>query len=239
MKEKKLTWYSFREKDGDSDRVIYKYMELEHLLYLLETKRFYVKRRRENEDPNESYTNVKLSFGMTAVGENIPPQPKTDFRMVPYSEIVSLPTSCWTLDSDEKNSMWKEYAPRFGVRVKSSVHNLIASLDIETSEESHNRIICGSMMYEDFFPSTDEERQLFLKDCSYWGEKEFRFYFNLPDDTKKENPAILIPIDPAVLIDEVVISPIVTEIAAKKIAGFLHCCYDIKAFPSNTKINKI
>lgn len=96
------------------------------------------------------------------------------------------------------------------------------------------------MIYEDFMPSTVEEKQLFGKDIAYADEREFRFYFNLPDDScKKETKAIFIPILPDVLVDEVVVSPFVHPEASKKIVSFLKCCYNLNnVSPSKIKINQ-
>lgn len=238
--KKKLRWYSYRTVDGENDKPIYKYMELDHLIALFETNQLYVKRRRENEDANESYKNINLQFGFTAVGENVPPQPKAQERMVPYDSIVNLPTSCWTLDPRENYLMWKGYASKWGVRIKSSIHNFISSVEIDTSEKDHDKILCGSMIYEDFMPSTVEEKQLFGKDIAYADEREFRFYFNLPDDScKKETKSIFIPILPNVLVDEVVVSPFFHPEASKKIVSFMKCCYNLKnVSPSKIKIKQ-
>ena len=124
--------------------------------------------------------------------------------------------------------MWKSYATEMGARIKTTVHNLVASLEINFEKEGENKVVCGSMNYKKFHPSFDELSQLFDKDIVYADEDEFRFYFQLSDDTdKKKSRFCLIPVDINVMIDEILLSPFICKDAATKVARMIKCCYGI------------
>ncbi len=236
-KLKKLNWYYYRQKDGCGDRPICQYMRLDYLIRLLETKEYYVKRREHFEDANEGYSNRQIAFGFNAVGANSKPQPKYEERLVPYKDIVSCPTSCWSMCEHESFLMWKCYATEIGACIRTSVHNFIASLEIDLDKTGMiNKVLCGSMDYkENLIHSTDEEQQLFEKDCVYADEKEFRFYFLLNADLSKESKAVYIPVNTEVMITEVQLSPFINREAARKIARMMKCSYNIDVKQSKIK----
>ena len=134
--------------------------------------------------------------------------------------------------------MWKCYATEVGACVRTSVHNLIASLQVELDKEGQNRVICGSMDYKEYRPTTNEESQLFDKDKAYANEKEFRFYFYLPSfcDGVKEKNGIYIPVDTEVMIDDVLLSPFLPNEAANKLARLIKCVYNIDVKRSSIKL---
>lgn len=85
------------------------------------------------------------------------------------------------------------------------------------------------MNYKEFHPSCDELKQLFDKDKVYTDENEFRFYFQLADDTDKKNTNYrLIPVNTTVMIDEILLSPFICKDAANKLARMIKCCYGIE-----------
>lgn len=217
-------------------------MRLDYLIQLLETRRYYVKRRRTFEDANESYKNYKLSFAFSTVGRNCAQQPKTEERLIPYTDIIHCPTACWSKHNRESYLMWKSYATEIGACIKTTVHHFIASLQIDIDPVgSKNKVICGSMNYDYFKPSTIEDKQLFDKDIVYADENEFRFYFLLASDSEKkkdDNNVIYVPVDTDVMIDEILLSPFICKDAACKIARMIKCSYDINAKVSNIKLRQ-
>lgn len=233
--QNRLNWYYYQPSDGPEDRVICQYMRLDYLIRLLETHKYYVRRRREFDDANEKYENIKLAFPIAPAKKHDLCEPELTKRIIPYSDIIHSPTSCWT-KNDESFLMWKSYATEVGACIKSTVHNLIASLEINLENNGINKVVCGSMNYKKILPSHDELSQLFDKDITYSDENEFRFYFYLSDDTgKKCTEFQLIPVNTVVLIDEIILSPFICKEAANKFARMIKCSYGIE----NVKQSKI
>ncbi len=236
----KLNWYYYRPEDSCDDKFICQYMRLDYLIRLLEKKQYYVKRRRTFEDANESYKNNKLAFALRSVGNNCIQQPEVKERLIPYTDIIHCPTSCWSMHEHESFLMWKSYATEIGACIRTTVHNFIASLQIDLDiVKSENKVLCGSMNYEYFKPSATEDNQLFDKDIVYTDENEFRFYFLLASDSEKmkdEIKGIDVPVDTKVMIDEILLSPFICKEAANKIARMINCAYDIDVKLSNIKI---
>lgn len=237
MNNGKMNWYYYHPKDGPTDKVICQYMRLDYLLQILETHKLYAKRRRENDDANEGYYKKNLEFGFSVANNGVVPQTEDLKRNLSYKDIVDCPISCWTKTERESYLMWKSYAGDTGVRIKSSIHNLIASLQLNLDKDGNDKVYCGSMNYcQDLLPSNEEEKQFFSKDEVYTEEDEFRFYFILSDDSNREcTTHCLIPIDPDVMIDEILISPFLCEVAANKLVRMIKCSYGI----DNVKQSKI
>lgn len=226
--QKRMNWYYYLPSDGPQDRVICQYMRLDYLIQLLETRKYYVSRRREFIDSNEHYQDFKLSVPITPAHKNSYSEQVPTERIISYFDIIHCPTSCWTKNTKESYLMWKSYATEMGARIKTTVHNLVASLEINFEKEGDNKVVCGSMNYKEIHPSFDELSQLFDKDIVYADEDEFRFYFQLSDDTdKKKSRFCLIPVDINVMIDEILLSPFICKDAATKIARMIKCCYGI------------
>lgn len=236
MKEK-LNYYYYLPSDGVKDRGICHYMRLDYLIQLLETRQFHVTRRREFDDANESYESIKLAYPIAPAKDYGNSNQELPDRLIPYFDIVHCPTSCWTKNTEESIFMWKLYASEVGACIKSTVHNLVASLKLDLKPDGGNIVICGSMNYKnDLIPSSDEEGQLFNKDYAYEAEDEFRFYFHLSNDTDKKNTKYcLIPVNTAVMIDEILLSPFICKDAANKLARMIKCCYGIE----NVKLSNI
>lgn len=236
----KLNWYYYQPKEGCDDKFICQYMRLDYLIQLLETKKYYVKRRRTFEDANESYKNYKLAFAYNPVGNNCAQQPKMEERLIPYTDIIHCPTACWSKHKRESYLMWKSYATEIGACIRTTVHNFIASLQIDLDITNNmNKVLCGSMNYDYFKPSTNEEDQLFDKDIVYADENEYRFYFLFASDSEKkkdENKGIYVSVDTNIMIDEILLSPFICKEAANKIARMIKCAYNIDVKLSNIKL---
>jgi hypothetical protein len=242
--EKKMNQYYYRLKEGCDDKSICQYMRLDYFIQLLETSKYCVMRRRTFDDANESFQNKKLAFGFTYVGDNNLSKAKTKEteRLIPYTDIINCPTACWSKKKKESYLMWKCYAKEIGVCIKTTVHNLIASLLLDFDNNLNcNKILCGSMDYLAFNPSSEEECQLFDKDISYADEEEFRFYFYLSSDDKKKdisNKAIYIPVNTKVMINEVILSPFICKDAANRLAKMIKCAYNIDVKQSDIILKK-
>lgn len=225
----KFNWYYYKPSDGPENIAICQYMRLDYLIQLLETKNYYVSRRREYIDANESYQNIKLSVSIAPAHKENYPQQDIIERIIPYFDIIHCPTSCWTKNTEESYLMWKSYATEIGARIQSTVYNFVASLELNLDEGGDNKVVCGSMNYNKNLLSSNELMQLFGKDIVYSDENEFRFYFHLSDDIDKKSTQFrLIPVNTTVMIDEIILSPFICKEAADKLALMIKCCYGIE-----------
>jgi len=227
---KNLNTYLYRYKDGNENFFICQYMRLDYFIKMLENQHYYAKRRRIFNDAHE--TQRKLLHTFNSVGN------KTEEKEREYanSNIVNCPTACWTKNSQESYLMWKSYATEMGVCIRSNVHDFIASLKIDLNDDSENKIVCGSMDYGNHFFSLEEEKQLFDKDIEFADENEFRFYFMLASDTDKTTSGFSIPINPEVLIDDILLSPFIDNDAARSISQIIKQKYNINVKQSRIKL---
>lgn len=236
MNNEKKNGYWYADDNIVENIDIYQYMRLDYLLNLLETNNYYVKKRKTFIDANESENDIRLVFDLipSIVGSNSKPNPHPE-RLIPYSEILECPTSCWTKTKEESFMMWKVYANEIGVRIKSSTGKILNSINLNTSIKSNNRVICGSMKYVEHPRSFYETGQLFNKSKEYFDENEFRFYFDFKEIIKKDKDFIEIPIRTKLMIDEIIISPFICKIASNKIERIISESYGI----NNVKQSKI
>ena len=237
-----LKWFFYRICDGSGNRPICQYMRLDYLLQLLETGKYYVKRRKNFNDAGERHIKYKFDYGVTAIDEGVLQLSRvnksTRENVISYSDIVNCPTSCWTKADHESFLMWKSYASEIGVCVKTTVHNVISSLLIDLGKKpDENRLLCGSMNYYKDKDLTAEERQLFGKNLVYADEDEFRFYFHFASDTDKTTEGVYVPVNTNLMIDEVLLSPFICKDTAKSLAEMIKRHYNIDANPSSIDIN--
>ena len=233
----KMNGYYYRQKDGENDMLICQYMRLDYLIQLLKTQKYYVNRRHQFIDANEVNNRIKFKFNLKPSINNTISSTKKVERFFSTHEIELLPTACWTKRKQESFLMWKSYATEMGACIKTTKHNVIASIKTDITEQSENLVICGSMDYKSFKPSLDEEKQLFDKDIAYAEEKEFRFYFHFPSyDTNKDANAITIPVDTKIMIDEIILSPFICKDAANEISQMITDKYNIDVKQSEIKL---
>lgn len=234
----KMNGYYYRQKDGGNDMLICQYMRLDYLIQLLKTQKYYVNRRHQFIDANEVNNRIKFEFNLKPSINNTIPSTKKVERFFSTNDIELLPTACWTKRKQESFLMWKSYATEMGACIKTTKHNVIASIKTDISEQSENQVLCGSMDYKSLKPSLDEEKQLFDKDKAYAEEKEFRFYFHFPSyDTNKYANAITIPVDTKIMIDEIILSPFICKDAASEISQMITDKYNIQVKQSEIKLN--
>lgn len=237
-----IKWYFYRICDGSGDRPICQYMRLDYLLQLLETGKYFLRRRRNFIDSGERHIKYKFDLGITAIDEGIPlpsrESKRTRENVISYTDIVNCPTSCWTKADHESFLMWKSYASEIGVCVKTTVYKVISSLLIDLGKKpNENRLLCGTMNYYKEKNLIAEERQLFGKNLVYADEDEFRFYFHLVFDTDKKTEGVYVPVDTNLMINEVLLSPFICKDTAESLAEMIQRHYKIDANPSRIDIN--
>lgn len=227
-KDSKINYFLLM--DGlDKEAIIYQYMDFDYLLALLENKQYYVNAKEVFEDKNEAFLPKRKLFGFTIVGANATNTSKeyiiekAEDLGIRYYHSKEWFTSCWTKKTKEDILMWKTYTSKCGVRIKSSIHNFIASINV-----SENFFpICGAISY-DGYSSSSFWGCAFSKDVYYENEQEIRFYF-LSEETTLNKRFINLKVDPTVMIDEVTISPFVRIEAAMQMKEMLENKYFISS----------
>jgi hypothetical protein len=208
-------------KFNEEDMYIYQYMRLDYLFNLLETKKYYAKKRCTFEDANESKFNLKDYFAsrfiekLSEKEKIVREQTQENDSYLTFKEAKEIPVSCWTKKNEESYMMWKVYANEMGVRIKSSVLSFIDSIKLDHHLESENQIICGNVRYEHTLYKNEVTGVLFDKYKHYSDEEEFRFYLNFNEIINNDKEFILFDVDIEIMVHEIMFSPFISEEAAK------------------------
>ncbi len=246
MESNKNLFYTLPEVSVDTP--IMRYMKLEHLLNILDDKKFYVSLKKKFEDKNESSLPLKYMFPIY-LANAVPPDEQSSrdlermySKLNEYKELKNIPTSCWTLKPHESYLFWKGYTSSgngrehecnycdndicdsdkgLGVCIKTTIGNVVASLIYPDFD-----IFCGKMIYQNYSLYNDNEA--FTKSIYFRGEEEFRFYFVPKDDVYKIDNHIELDVNPDVLINEVILSPFFKKSVAEKVANVLRARYRIE-----------
>lgn len=233
--------------DSGSSTVIFRYMELEYFILLMETKKLRVNRRKTFNDILESNLDLKKQFYLQVVDDNI------SFKANDYLKdkaidikkksnlhkyLSEFPVSCWTLNSTEDPLMWKSYTPRLGIRIKSTVGQFTESISAKDC-----RIYYDKISYQYDTPYKDAYDILFIKAPFYKNENEFRFYFcrdsdketvpYLPNEKFSFMNYIELDVDVHKLVTEATLTPYIPKLSAKVICRWLSSEYGVKIIPSS------
>lgn len=246
MGSNKNLFYTLPEVSVDTP--IMRYMKLEHLLNLLEGKKFYVSLKKQFLDKNEISLPIKYMFPVYQAGVDILDDKRHEdlnrmqSKYRDYKDLQNLPVSCWTLKPFEDFLMWMSYTftnrfstseiyasgndihnyeKELGICIKTTVGNVVASLTYPDFD-----IFCGKMIYQNY--PFYNNKEAFTKSVYFRGEDEFRFYFVPKDYAYKIDNHIELDVNPDVLIDEVILSPFFKRSVAEKVANVLRARYNIK-----------
>lgn len=231
----RLTNFYYLLKGWEDNISIYQYMDLDYLFSLLESKRYFVNRKCHFEDKCESVLPPKSLFGYNTFGVQLnqdeiqKKNQELSDKLNRYRESAYWLTSCWTKDNTESLLMWKNYTTKIGVRIKSKIEDVIASIDTD-----NYTIVCGHISYDGYTSKLFEEC-LFSKERYYKDEYEVRFYFIPKDESKNSTNGEFIAVSPDKMIDEVILSPYINKTAAKKLSELLRKEYSLKT----VKLSKI
>lgn len=227
--------YFYLLKGWEGNIPIYQYMDLDYLFSLLESKQYFVNRKCHFEDKGESVLPPNSLFGLNSIGVQLNKDEITKMtqelseKLNRYRESASWLTSCWTKDNTESLLMWKNYTTKIGVRIKSKIENVIASINTDKY-----KIVCGHISY-DGYNSKPFEEFLFSKERYYKDEYEVRFYFIPKDESINSLSGEFIAVTPETMIDEVILSPYINKNAAKIISQLLREEYSLQT----VKLSKI
>lgn len=245
MEKEKYLYNIFNQFDPSTP--IFKYMDIDYFLYLIEEKKFFVSFKKNFLDAQESNLLQpnrcgSYIFPVQICGkESSEEEKEQNHKMVDkmfksFKESTLLPTSCWTLTKEENYLMWKSYTSRLGVRIETTIEKFVCALDTEGY-----KIIGGKMEYEGFCYPNVVEKNWFLKAPCYAGENEIRFYFYPTEGITEEYEKRVSKMkgerfeinDYHRLITKIILSPFINEKAANTIKNLMEK-YEIQ-----TKISRI
>jgi len=191
------------------DVKIWRYMDLEKLIYLLESGRLYFSNihKLKAMDPYEG----------TLLHSNILAQADTkvarDFK-IKMDSCGTQAVNCWHMNNDQSMAMWKFYSQQgYGISVQSTYRRLKDVL-----HKSDLSIYLGKVQYIDHIEESQIEGRwaedaiasCFIKDKSYKHENEIRALIwpteKYPDKITIEG-SICVDVDHSVLIEAIYIGP--------------------------------
>lgn len=236
--QKKNSYYWWNSDDAEN-HVISQYMRTDYLLQLLETHKYIIKKRKEFMDYHEGRLDLsRLFMRLSISGIHNKLGQETTGHSISFKDIADCPTSCWTKAKHESFLMWSSYAKELGVCIKSTVNDFAASLNVDFQAEptSDNQLLCGTIDYDKGPTLSDDEILLFSKDKVYGDENEFRFYCNFHTGIETFSSGIKVPIDPNVMINEIIISPFICKEASDVLIHLFNEKYNIPTRHSKIKL---
>lgn len=243
-----------KRSDISDDTPIFRYMELSHLIELLETCKFRLNLRGNFSDYLEKNLNLRHQFIIQNVGQTVSKdlnrqlfQRANDLanKSDKHRIFRQLPASCWTLNPLEDALMWRSYCSAYGIRIQSTVGKILQCPKQLESDMSYEHIswIYSAIEYTTDNIYRDAETNLFTKCSAYKHEEEFRFYLCRILDDSAIIPPILnsnnemnyleLHVEPNIMLDNITFSPYFKKCVAEKFCEWIQNSYGIKAKPSN------
>lgn len=192
--------------DVTEDLKLYKYIDLSALVdiidgnYLVRLRKFFSDRHEQGELSNPFIEHM-LPVGYKVTGDDIKRWDDLKQKRLLSGDI---PTSCFTLESEEMYHFWKSYTQNYtGIRISTTLGKLLDALEFSGFE-----LYVGKMRYSKMdIPAYDMTKYLFCKKLWYQPENEFRIYF-IPKGLSKIEDGIKIKIN-VKCISEIVLSPFI------------------------------
>lgn len=191
------------------DEKIWRYIPLEQLFALLSMKALHFSPLSVMEDiaegqlPGRAWEETKKQLPQEILEGRGSMDADAMMAIMVNQRRTDACINCWYMDGSDSLKMWKEYAPKNGVAIQSTVHRLATSL-----QESNTPVTIGQVTY---FAPEDEEGyvneafygSLYIKRDPWRHEKELRAL------TFRVNAGlgVDIPVDVDVLIERLVLSP--------------------------------
>lgn len=213
--EKQETYF-YLNKCIESNVSIYRYLDIDSFLQILNGD-FFVSKKRRFADGYDAGTKVPFKEIATnflrVVGDDIAiPQKPFNLEQVlgVLQDSQEYLVSCWTKNEDDF-LMWNAYTQSScSVCLQSTISNFVASL---TSIDDYS-ILCSPMFYDGFTNIGELEDVLFRKQRMYMNENEIRFYFldtvlgtPIKYNLGKEAFGTILKVKADVMIDKLILSP--------------------------------
>lgn len=217
FRELRSNVYSYN--DVNEDVKLYKYIDFSALAdimdgnYLVKRRKFFSDRHECGEVDNP-FSEHLLPFGQKATYADIKRWDGLKQKRLLSGEI---PTSCFTLESEEMFHFWKSFTQTYtGVRISTTLGSFLDALDFSGFE-----LYIGRVNYSNIDISAyDMTKYLFSKKLWYKPETEFRIYFIPKEkmDFRGENMKIYVKSE---FISEIVLSPFIPQKLRIPILNFL------------------
>ena len=228
----------------ETDIPIYRYLDLETFLLILETKKIRIYRRKTfKNDRYECSLDLRNQFAIQVVGDGVSTEANKflsdkaedlNKKSLAHKANKEWPAICWTTEKAENVLMWDTYTSKYGVRIQSSVNRFLKSITPFENYFYHDKI-----KYISDSPYHSANDLLFIKHRAFRNEREYRFYFN--EDCKtfmhsklfSDNDFVDLPVDPQILIEKVIFSPKLSSLMVKKLIDYIKVKYGIRASKSH------
>jgi hypothetical protein len=231
----------------DQDKVIWRYMPLEQLLFLLSTGTLHfsplscMKDTSEGQLPERAFEQTKATLPphFSQPGASIDADTMTKLAIAYRQRDACI--SCWYMDDSDNIAMWSEYAPRDGVAIRTTVGRLHSSLGGCCDTNIHiARVTYYEPDEEELYVDDAYFGSLFIKHAEgFRHEKELRALAYRANNGRGVN----IPVASNVLIESLVLSPDLPYWAVPFLTqliitlGFAGRVERSSAIPSKTKLD--
>ncbi len=199
----------------DLDRPIFRYIQVGHLLSMLNQKTLYVPNRKYLLDASERgiKENVKNSFLVNIVSRNKKDnKARLDYMQRKRDAAYNVCVSCWTYDSLDSNSkddvdenylMWKSYGGNYvSCRIQTTIKELIHTIE---AIEDVDILISNVEYCRERGANGTSQQYIFEKPIYYRDEKEVRLcVLTNKDDIK-------LKINPFQMIKQITLSPFIDK----------------------------
>src|SRR5208283_480792 len=175
------------------DRTLWRYMDLEKLLSLLQRNCLYFAQLKRFKDPYEGTAPMALR-GAGTVDQGLVFDPVRDEQIHDH-----LYVSCWHSNPDESAAMWAAYSRTSGVAITTTLARFQAALT-----DAPQEIEIAAVHYRAITPGFAAGSPWTIKRPSFAHEREVRAVFRDPGGCQE---GIGIPVDVAALIEKIHVSP--------------------------------
>lgn len=216
--------------DKDMSMALYRYMNCEYLIEMLDSGLLYVSNRQRFSDLRERgiKEEMKKYFPLTPVLKDKESKKRISLDSnrrwwASYHTCVS----CWTSDeydygnsssSNENYLMWKSYSNGIVCRIETNIGTLLDNVSKNNTDLRYDILFSKvSYLEKERFADNNPQHYIFDKPIYYRDEQEYRLA------VLSTNESVCLKIDPNIIIKSITISPFVNPKIANKIIHFLKC----------------
>ena len=200
---------------ADLDRPIFRYMQFQHLLQILKSKKLYISNRSTFPDKTEHgwKENPKDVFPLSSVvGDERLNKERAKYAYSKWKKAYNICISCWTYDvhssidsiGNENYLMWKSYGfSNVSCRIETTIRELVHSIENKTGVD----VVMSEVSYvKPQLATGNIQKYIFEKNPYYQYENEVRLC------VLKQEPYVLLDINPSKIIKEITLSPFINNL---------------------------